>query len=156
MPCSIVGPKGPCRMPALKVPATDGASYCFVHSPENERARKAAAARGGSKRRRAIPPQQLPASAARFDLGRLEDPSDVAPALLRVSRAIAHGQIDGKMGRLLTESLRVSARAFEAVPPRAGIRRGWDSLSDEEVDFIVANKGKLPPGRTLEELDKTN
>jgi hypothetical protein len=143
-------------MPALKVPAADGAFYCFVHNPANERARKAAAARGGSKRGRAIPPPQLPPSAARFDLGRLEDAGDVAPALLRVSRAIAGGQIDGKMGRLLTESLRVSARAFEASPPRAGSRRGWDTLTDEEIEYIVINKGKLPPGRTLEELDKTN
>jgi uncharacterized protein YigA (DUF484 family) len=35
-------------------------------------------------------------------------------------------------------------------------RRGWDSLTEEEVAYMREHDGKLPPGRTLEELDRVN
>ncbi len=32
-------------------------------------------------------------------------------------------------------------------------KRGWDSLTDDELAYMRQNPGKLPPGRTLEELE---
>lgn len=35
-------------------------------------------------------------------------------------------------------------------------RRGWDTLTEQELAYMKTNPGRLPPGRTLEELDRTN
>lgn len=42
---------------------------------------------------------------------------------------------------------------FEPIKVETIQRRGWESLTDEEIAFMKANPGKLPPGRTLEELE---
>ena len=152
MPCSIVGPKGNCKMPALK-----GQPFCFVHAPSTQAARKAAAARGGSKRRRFRAPELLPSAMAAFDLGPLDHASDVGPALLKLTSAMTRGQVPADVGRRATEAMRIASRAFESAPPIAGTAKGgWSSLTDEEIAFIRAHDGKLPPGRTLEELDQVS
>lgn len=35
-------------------------------------------------------------------------------------------------------------------------RRGWDDLSEADLEYIRKNDGKLPPGVTAEELDRPN
>jgi hypothetical protein len=142
-------------MPALKKRPT-----CWAHTPELAKARSEARRRGGGANKK--PPLTTPAAPVAsavvlpFELGRVETRFDVGPALLRIARAIAAGEVDARRGRLLVEAMRAAAAAFhDAAPwdaPTTGETTGWDALTDEQHRYIIEHEGRLPPGVTIDEL----
>jgi hypothetical protein len=131
-----------------------------VHDPALAAESTAARARGGANRRRATPapppppPPSVQPLAPPFDLGRLDDQGDIARACLRVARALAAGQLDVRVGRVMVEFLRASTAAFVAAGDDAidtELPHGAREATAEEMQYVIDHDGKFPPGVTAAE-----
>ena len=135
--------------------ALKGKYVCFIHDPTSSGARSVARAKGGAAKAMATkrpPSRPTPAASASaaFNIGTIEHRNDIPNAILRVTRAIARGELDVKRGRLLIESLRMAAAAFETfseVPDdKDGRPPGAREATDLELRYILEHDGLLPPG----------
>lgn len=61
------------------------------------------------------------------------------PAVAAFERLVA--QMEGTLAPIQIEAVK---------------RRGWDTLTEDEIAYMREHEGRLPPGRTLEELDRAN
>jgi hypothetical protein len=154
MACPVVNNGRPCPVASLKA---DPEGYCFNHSPTTAQRRAAARRQGGRAKAAAIAERKARAPApprssaapltmgAAFELGRIDDIASIAAAAQRVARAIASGEMNIQRGRLLCEILREAREATEE--STGGISQGdGRPLTDEELAYVRANGGKLPPG----------
>src|SRR5215831_5506119 len=138
------------------MPALRGGSKCFAHDEERATARaearqRAAAATNARRPPRpatAAPESATPLTIEEFELGKLDRHAEVAPALLRLAKAIAAGEIDPRRGRLLTESLRAAEAAFLNAPDVSptGVPLGAREATAAELRHMIEHRGKLPPG----------
>jgi hypothetical protein len=149
MACPIVGRNGPCRFPPMR-----GTEYCFNHDPASAR-RRAAARRSGGRgkaeaRRAQAAPAPAPDAAApavpppAFDLGPCGSLGEIVQATERVARAVAAGELDSRRASLLRAILREAYERREA--STAGRSDDGRPMTDEEMDYMIANDGRPPPG----------
>ncbi len=135
------------------MPALTGQPVCFIHSERTRAQRSAARSKGGAANRRPEAPwRTTPAASgsAAFNIGTIEHRNDIPNAILRVTRAVAGGELDTKRGRLLLEYLRMAAAAFETfsevTEDEDGRRPGARAMTDAELRYILEHDGMLPPG----------
>ena len=134
------------------MPALRGGAACFAHSEKTRAQRSAARARGGAANRRAPAPApargQLAPEVAAFEIGPIRRKADIAKALVRLSQALAKGEIDRHRGRLVAESLRAAALAAgdeTDLADHGGRPVGARPATDEELDFVIEH-GEFPEG----------